>query len=270
MNPETKNRLREIVIFALAATFIWVIGYGVAQSAEISNTDMRKQINQTNFLVNKGCSGTLIANDLVLTADHCVASQFEDVEKEHVNADGTVEKKKVRISRPGTVSQIFFNGSSEEHRVTYIYKIKGVDQALDLALLKVQSKLKLTPAQISCKDTDVLDKVYAVGNPYAVLYSSVTEGIVSSINRSYRDLGLAGELGDTTDDGEHGLVQHSAVIYGGNSGGALYDAEGKLVGVNVRGAATGFSFSVPLSDVKKFLHNENVEYLWKDCPEPEK
>jgi S1-C subfamily serine protease len=72
-------------------------------------------------------------------------------------------------------------------------------------------------------------------------------------------LQIAGELGDATDDGEHGLVQHTAVIAPGNSGGALYNADGHFVGVNVRGMPGGFGFAVPLSDVRAFLKKNDVE-----------
>lgn len=243
--------------------------------AEMSTADMNKQIDQTNFLVNRGCSGTLIAtrtsgldkesHSYVLTANHCIDDQYEVVEHDKIDSDGKVTKEKIRVARPGTVSQIFFSGPTEIQRNSYVFKIKLADSALDLALLEVQSKLNAEPVVIACDDLQRGDKVFAVGNSYGVLYSSLTTGIVSSLQRSYRDLRIAGELGDLTDLGEHGLVQHSAPIVGGNSGGALYDVNGKFAGVNVRGGATGFSFSVPLSDVKKFLRREAGEELWKDC-----
>jgi hypothetical protein len=222
---------------------------------------MNKQIDETNVLVNEGCSGTIIKNDLVLTAAHCILDQYKTVEKEVINEDGVVKKEKFRVAVPGTVSQNMYSGPSIIQTNKYVYKIVKADRSLDLALLKM-APVSQKPAQLSCTDVERGESVYAVGNSFGVLYSSVTKGIVSSLNRSYRDLGLIGELGDLTDDGEHGLVQHSAPIAGGNSGGALYNESGKLVGVNVRGARTGgFSFSVPLEDVKKFIGDEIKE----DC-----
>lgn len=260
-------RYRALIAAGLITGFF--LSFISAVSAKpISHGDMAKQIEQTNFLVNNGCSGTLIeaAKGYVLTADHCIRDQYETVEHEKIDANGKVTKEQIRIARPGTVSQLFFKGPAEVQRNSYVYKIVQSDAALDLALLQVQTKLPYPKgAPLACEDVALLDPVYAVGNSYAVLYATVTAGVVSSVTRSYRDLQIAGQLGDLTDTGEHGLIQHSAVIAGGNSGGALYNAAGELVGVNVRGAATGFSFAVPLSDIKKFLTDHHDENLWSRC-----
>ena len=221
---------------------------------------MNTQIDQTNFLVNNGCSGTLIDKDngYILTANHCIRDQYEVVEHDKIADDGKVTKEKIRVARPGTVSQILFSGPSEIQRNSYVFKIRATDSALDLALLAVQTKLNGEASLFACDDLRRGDVVFAVGNSFGVLYSTVTIGIVSSLQRSYRDLNLAGELGDLTDNGEHGLVQHSSPIAPGNSGGALYDDGGTLVGVNVRGQPGGFGFSVPLSDIKKFLKDNGA------------
>lgn len=266
---EAGRALREFSAGVALLGGVLIVLFGVVLASAADMRKMNKQIDDTNFLVNTGCSGTLIdgLNGYVLTAYHCVDTQYETVEKEKIADDGTVKKEKVRVARPGRVSLILYKGPNEVQRNAYVYKLKATDSALDLALLKVQSKLpgERGAAKMACGDVVRGDKVYAVGNSYAVLYSTLTEGIVSSVTRSYRDLQLEGDLGDLTDDGEHGLTQHSAVIAGGNSGGALYNDSGDLVGVNVRGAASGFSFAVPMEDIRKFLSSNGAEHLYKHC-----
>jgi S1-C subfamily serine protease len=221
---------------------------------------MNEQIEQTNFLVNDNCSATLIDKDrgFLLTANHCIRSQFRVIEREKIGDDGVVKIEKVRVAKEGEVTQISFKGADEMQRTSYTFKIIASDRETDLALLQVRAKLaNRMAAKVACNDSQRGDPVYAVGNPFAVLYSSVTNGIVSSINRNYKMLGI-------DDQGDHALVQSSAVIFGGNSGGALYNDKGELVGVNVRGTP-GITFSVPISDVKDLLGREGLNDLFKSC-----
>lgn len=236
-----------------------------ATAADISKSDLNKQIDQTNFAVGNPtfCSATLIDVDrkLLLTANHCIDMQFETVEREKIGYDGSVKTEKIRVAKPGLVSQLEFGDNDIVKRTDYTFKIILNDSDLDLALVEVKGNGKLPNAMkaaIACKAPERGDDVYAVGNSYGVMYASLTKGIVSSTDRNYRMFHI--------DQGDHGLTQFSAQIVGGNSGGALYDSSGELIGVNVRGGATGFGLAVPLGDIKKFLmRREGLTDLWKRC-----
>ena len=133
---------------------------------------------------------------------------------------------------------------------TYEARIIGTDEATDLALIKIDAK-GLSP--ISFGDSDALkvgEWVLAVGNPFG-FNSTVTAGIVSAKARS---------LG-TNKGGNMSIesfIQTDAALNPGNSGGALVNLNGDLVGINSAiysntGSYSGFSFAIPTSIVKKVM-----------------
>ena len=224
-------------------------GWGVA--------DMNKQVDDTSFVVNKNCSGTKIAGDLILTANHCINEMFEDVERDVVSDNGEVTKKKFRIAVPGYVSQKFFDGVHETRTYNFRYKIMARDIKLDLAVLKTDAALpKSEISEIACKELARGDTVYAVGNQFVVLYATVTKGIVSSVQRNYEQLGISNDYQSSGQD--NGFFQFTAPIAPGNSGGALYNDAGELVGVVVRGAPYNIGLGVPLDDVRSFLKDNDA------------
>lgn len=221
----------------------------VAPAAAWDISDMNTQIDQTNFLVNDNCSATLIdmKKGRLLTANHCISDQFQIIEREEIQDDGTVKTRKVRVAVPGTVSQMFFSGPAQTQKNSYTFKIVKNDASTDLALIETLGPLpNIQQAPVACKEPVRGETVFAVGNTLAVLYATVSKGIVSNVHRSYRNIGV---------DDDHGLVQTTAAVAGGNSGGALYNDRGELSGVVVRGYqnVAPISLVVPLSDVRKFL-----------------
>jgi serine protease Do len=132
--------------------------------------------------------------------------------------------------------KVTLNGSDEE----YVAEVIGTDSHTDVSVLKINAK-NLPP--ITMTDSDHLqvgDVVLAVGNPFGV-GQTVTMGIVSAVGR--------GQFGivDYED-----FIQTDAAINMGNSGGALVDAEGRLVGINTAiisptGGSIGLGFAVPIN-----------------------
>lgn len=220
-------------------------------SAEWSIRDMNRTIDQTNFLVNDKCSGTLVnaAAQYILTAAHCVDSQYETAERETVAPDGKITTEKYRRMIDGKVTQLTFNGVEKDVRTDYRVKLVAVDTSKDLAVVQVIGALPvgLTATVLATVDPERGDKVYIVGNPMVMLYASVVPGYVSSLNRSPSLLGI--------DHIKTPLLQISGGTIGGNSGGAVYNDKGELVGVPVLASRIHaiLGFAVTVSAVREFL-----------------
>lgn len=109
---------------------------------------------------------------------------------------------------------------------TFPAKVVGFDEEFDLAVLKFDpAGVKLTPAQLG--DSDQLavgDRVYAVGNPMGYLLGSMSTGIVSALNRETN-------REDANAKGALGMIQTDAPLNPGNSGGALLNEAGQVVGI---------------------------------------
>ena len=120
-------------------------------------------------------------------------------------------------------------------------KVIGKDPRTDLAVLKVDGA-KLTSITLADSDKiEVGDVVFAIGNPFGV-GQSVSMGIVSAMGRGEMPFGRMAEYED--------FIQTDAAINQGNSGGALVDAEGRLIGINQSivsrsGGSAGVGFAIP-------------------------
>ena len=134
------------------------------------------------------------------------------------------------------------NGSTE-----YEAKVIGTDPYMDLAVLQIISEEKFKPISFGNSDkARVGDWVIAIGNPFG-FGGSVTSGIISSRNR---DIGLT-----RYDD----FIQTDASINQGNSGGPLFNLEGKVIGINTAIIAPGASgsigigFAIPSNPASKVI-----------------
>lgn len=125
---------------------------------------------------------------------------------------------------------------------TYEAKIVGTDPSSDLAVIKVDGAT-LKPIEIgNSAELKVGEWVMAAGSPFG-MEQSVSTGIVSAVNRSYAD-SQSGAIYTN-------MIQTDAAINSGNSGGALVDAEGKLIGINTlimstSGTSSGVGFAIPV------------------------
>ncbi|MFW6724645.1 S1C family serine protease [Streptomyces sp. MAR4 CNY-716] len=157
--------------------------------------------------------------------------------------------------------------------------VVGTDPDLDMALVKVQGKSGLKPAVLGDSDSlKVGDEVVAIGSPEG-LSGSVTSGIVSALDRDVTvekeqqqpqsgeqwPFGFGGgqyngRLGPETTT--YQAIQTDASLNPGNSGGALVDMNGRIVGINSAmyapedgssAGSVGLGFAIPVNDVKQIL-----------------
>ena len=143
--------------------------------------------------------------------------------------------------------QVVLNDNRE-----YTAKVIGTDPATDMAVLKIE-ETNLSPIVIGNSDEiQVGEWVLAVGNPFN-LTSTVTAGIVSAKGRSINI--MKGNSGKNIFPIES-FIQTDAAVNPGNSGGALVNSKGELVGINTAiasktGSYSGYSFAVPVNIMKK-------------------
>ncbi|GAB1415877.1 trypsin-like peptidase domain-containing protein [Paludibacter sp.] len=132
---------------------------------------------------------------------------------------------------------------------SYTAKVVGADPNTDIALLKIEEKDLPYIVFGNSDDVKVGEWVLAVGNPFN-LTSTVTAGIVSAKARNINILNSAMKI--------ESFIQTDAAVNPGNSGGALVNTKGELIGVNTAiasqtGSYAGYAFAVPSSIVKKIV-----------------
>ena len=180
-------------------------------------------------------SGIIISNDgYILTNNHIIAS---DSSNSSYN----------QVSEANKVIVYLYNDTT-----SYEAKIIGTDKQTDLAIIKIE-KSGLTPVEIGDSDNiKVGEFAMAIGNPLG-MQSSVTSGIISATNRSV----------DEISDNDYTLIQTDAAINSGNSGGALVNGKGQVIGINtLKFAGTGvegMGFAIPINATKSI-----TEQLIKD------
>lgn len=132
----------------------------------------------------------------------------------------------------------------------YEAKIIGADAKTDLAVIKIQPKETLTVAELGDSSAlEVGERAIAIGNPLGLeFFGSTTQGIISAINRSI-----------TVDNRTMSVIQTDAAINEGNSGGALVNAYGQVIGINAVKIASssieGMGFAIPISEARPVIQD---------------
>ena len=179
-------------------------------------------------------SGIIISEDgYILTNNHIVSTSSDNSFYE--------------VSEATKVTVTLFGDETE-----YEAKIIGTDEQTDLAVIKID-KTGLTKAEFADSDNiKVGEFAMAVGNPLG-MQSSITCGVISAVNREITD----------SDGKTYTLIQTDAAINAGNSGGALVNSEGQVIGVNtlkLQGEGIeGMGFAIPINSTED-VTSQLIEY----------
>lgn len=215
----------DTAVFASNTILPSIVGIQVEFSVESNLSFFNTPTSSTS--VASG-SGIIISDDgYILTNNHIV--------------DSTSSNSYYTVSEASNVTVKLFGDDTE-----YEAKIIGKDEQTDLAVIKIE-KTGLTQATFADSDSvKVGEFAMAVGNPLG-LDNSVTAGIVSAVNRKVAD-----EQGTIFT-----LIQTDAAINQGNSGGALVNSQGEVIGINTLKLAgtgiEGMGFAIPINSTTNII-----------------
>ena len=180
------------------------------------------EVTTTNWF-GQTSSSAVSGSGFVVTTDGYIVTNYHVIEAAY--------------QRNYKVSVMFYDGK------TYDATIVGVEEENDVAVLKIDAT-GLTPVVVGDSESiQVGEEVYAIGNPLGELAFTMTTGHVSALDRKI-----------TTNESPSAInmFQFDAAVNSGNSGGPLYNAEGKVIGiVTAKYSSTGvegLSFAIPIND----------------------
>lgn len=163
-----------------------------------------------------------------------------------ISGDGYILTNNHVISNANKITVILSNNEK------YNASVKGREPALDIALIKIEKSGLQAAVMGDSSSVKVGESVIAVGNPLGQLGGTVTNGIISALNRDI-----------TINNETMNLLQTNAAINPGNSGGGLFNINGELIGIVVaktKGQNTeGLGFAIPINDIK-FIESDLRQY----------
>ena len=220
VNQTSLSNYSDTAVYAANKILPCIVGIKVEYNVN-SLISMFGRQTQTSTATASG-SGIIISDDgYILTNNHIVATSTSESYYE--------------VSEATKVIVTLFNDETE-----YEAKIIGKDEQTDLAVIKIE-KTGLSKAEFADSDNiKVGEFAMAVGNPLG-MQSSITCGVVSAVNREVTD----------SDGKKFTLIQTDAAINSGNSGGALVNSEGKVIGINTLKLSgtgiEGMGFAIPIN-----------------------
>ena len=215
-------------------------GMAVAAKVQPSIVGIKVEYTVNSIFMNKQGTAEAEGSGIIISEDGYILTN------NHVINSGSTSSY-YEIGTASKVSVYLYNDKTE-----YEAKVVGTDEQTDLAVIKIE-KTGLTAAEIGDSDNvNVGEFAMAIGNPLG-MQSSVTGGIISAVNREVTD----------SDGKKYKLIQTDAAINSGNSGGALVNSKGQVIGVNtLKVSATGvegMGFAIPINSAKS-VYEQLIQY----------
>ena len=211
---------------------------GVAEKVLPSIVGIRVEYNVNSIFYRQTSTATAEGSGVIISEDGYILTN------NHIVSNSSFY---YQVSEASRVVVYLYNDQTE-----YEAKIVGTDEETDLAVIKIE-KTGLTPAELGDSDSVKIGEfAMAVGNPLG-MQNSVSSGIVSAVNRKITD----------TDGKTYTLIQTDAAINSGNSGGALVNSSGKVIGINTLkltgDGVEGMGFAIPINDTKP-IYEDLIQY----------
>lgn len=193
-----------------------------------------------NSIFSKSGTTTASGSGIIMSADGYILTNNHIV-------NSTSSNSYYEVSKASKITVYLHND-----KTPYEAKIIGTDEQTDLAVIKIE-KSGLRAAELGDSNSvKVGEFSMAVGNPLG-MQSSVTGGMISAVNREVTD----------SDGKTYTLIQTDAAINAGNSGGALVNAEGKVIGVNTLKLSgtgiEGMGFAIPINSTLD-IYEQLIQY----------
>ena len=261
--PEIKKVKKEkfvtkkafVITLVIAMLFSAVVG---ALTQSIFGSSSGKNINSTNYSLTKATGSELSIQEIVAKNENSVVAittesmSTDSWARQYVtegagsgvvySEDGYILTNNHVIEGASTINVTMNNGK------TYEASLVAADSQSDIAVLKIDAT-GLTP--VSFGDSDALsvgDLAVVIGNPLGTLAGTATDGIVSGLEREI-----------TLDGKSMTLIQVSASVNPGNSGGGVFDQYGNLIGLVVAKSSgsdvEGLGFAIPSNTVKSVVES---------------
>lgn len=229
---DKKSAVTDSAVSGASQQSVQVLAEG-SEKTELSTEEIAKRVGPS--IVGISCTtqtqsyfgvqtGTSSGSGIIISADGNIMTNY------HVISGGTNIKVKLN--------------TGNEYDATVI----GGDEKTDVAVIKIKANEELHVATLGNSDeVEVGSKAVAIGNPLASeLFGTVTQGVISGVNRTI-----------TVGQREMNLIQTDAAISPGNSGGALINKYGEVIGINsvklVSDNAEGLGFAIPINEASTIV-----------------